>query len=95
MTNITNQKPNKGTMTPVNAVIQTSFERPRKNLLAKPFRSSGSALILIALLATPPEQAGKRSACPAISPHPRHPRNPRLLQNFQELRPEFPGTDGK
>src|SRR6266478_3909396 len=45
-------------MTPMNTLIQTSLERPRKDLLAKPFRSSGSALILIALAL----------ACSAVSP---------------------------
>jgi len=42
----------------MNTLIQTSIEPPQKDLLAKPFRSPGSALILIALAL----------ACSAVSP---------------------------
>ena len=42
----------------MNTLIQTSIKRPRKDLIAKPFRSSASALILIALAI----------ACSAVSP---------------------------
>src|SRR5437667_9418136 len=50
MTNITNQKPNKGTMTLMNGRIQTLIERPENNLLIEPVRSSASAAILIAVM---------------------------------------------
>ena len=42
----------------MNTVIQTSKKRPRKDLLVKPFQSSASALILLALALS----------CSAVSP---------------------------
>ena len=42
----------------MNTVIQTSTNRPRKDLLVKPFQSSASALILLALALS----------CAAVSP---------------------------
>ena len=42
----------------MNTVIQTSMKRPRKDLLVKPFQSSASALILLALALS----------CSAVSP---------------------------
>ncbi len=42
----------------MNTLIQTSMKRPRKDLLVKPFQSSASALILIALALS----------CSAVSP---------------------------
>ena len=53
-----NQKPNKKAITLMNTVIQTSTNRPRKDLLVKPFQSSASALILLALVLS----------CAAVSP---------------------------
>jgi trimeric autotransporter adhesin len=57
-------------MTLMNTLIQTSTERPRTDLLGKPFQSSGSALIFIALglacFAVPPAAL----AAPRPSPTP-------------------------
>ena len=59
-------------MTLMNTLIQTSLERPRKDLLAKPFQSSGSVLILIALalacFAVPPAALARPLPTPTPTP---------------------------